>query len=100
MTGIAIVQRRFNAAILFAAMLLLTAGLVIGFALAQFISIGSLGGSTTVDGQGAVVTQAGRGVGQGLSPDDRQALRDSGQTISSNPGYGGLSPDARDELAP
>lgn len=100
MTGIAIVQRRFNAATIFAAMVLLTAGLVIGFALAQVVSIGSFGGSTTIDGRGAVVTEAGRGVGQGLSPDERQALRDSGQAISGSPAYGGLSPDERDELAP
>ena len=100
MTGaIAIAQRRFNAATLFAAMVLVTAGLVIGFALAQYVSIGSVGGPAVAAQGTQVGVDAAWGV-QGLSPDERQALRDSGQVTTTNVSsqFGGLSPDERHEL--
>ena len=98
MTGMAVARQRLTTATVFAAMMLVTAGLVIGFAVAQIVSVGDPGAA-------AVQDQAPVGVrtpGQfgGLSPDDRQALRDAGQTssVSSAAGFGGLSPDDRQAL--
>ena len=87
MTGIAMAQRRLNTATLFAAMLLVTAGLVIGFALAQLTSVGSFGGGIDQARAGAA-TGARAG---GLSPDERQE--------QTNARSGGLSPDERDEIS-
>jgi hypothetical protein len=100
MTGMAFAGRRLNAAMVLAAMMLITAGLVIGFALAQIVSVGNLSG-TDVQNRAPVGIRAPGQFG-GLSPDDRQALRGTGQASSgqSSARFGGLSPDDRDDLPP
>ena len=100
MTGMAFAGRRLNSAMVLAAMMLITAGLVIGFALAQIVSVGNLSG-TDVQNRAPVGIRAPEQFG-GLSPDDRQALRGTGQASSgqSSTRFGGLSPDDRDDIPP
>jgi len=103
MTGIALVQRRLNTATLFAAMLLVATGIVLGFALAQLPSIGSFGGGISHERAGTA-TEARSG---GLSPDDRQdvinarsgGLSPDDRQAAINARSGGLSRDEKDELA-
>lgn len=99
MTGMAVAGRRPTAATVFAATMLITAGLVIGFALAQFVSA-DLPGSTDVQGKAPAALRAPGQFG-GLSPDDRQALRSAAE-VRSGPAarFGGLSPDDREGLPP
>ena len=103
MTGIAIAQRRFNSATLFAAMLLVAAGIVLGFALAELTSGANFGGGIDQARAGAA-TEARSG---GLSPDDRQdainarsgGLSPDDRQAVINARSGGLSRDEKDELA-
>ena len=93
MTGMAIARPRVTGATVFAAMLLMTSGLVIGFSLGQVVAVGDHGGSVPQLAPVGVHTPAQFG---GLSPDDREALRSTLQ--GSSTGFGGLSPDDRQVL--
>ena len=98
MTGMAVAGRRLNAATVLAAMMLMTAGLVIGFALAQIVSVGNLTG-TDVQNRAPVGIQTPGRFG-GLSPDDRQDLTGTGQAKAGQQAarFGGVSPDDRQDL--
>ncbi len=99
MTGMAFAGRRLNSAMVLAAMMLITAGLVVGFVVPPRVSVGTLSG-TDVQTRAPVGIRAPGQFG-GLSPDDRQALRGTSQASSGQSArFGGLSPDDRDDLPP
>jgi hypothetical protein len=95
----AVARQRPTSATVFAGLMLVTAGLVIGFALAQIVSVGDPGAAAVQDQTPVGVRTPGQFVG--LSPDDRQVLSDAGQSSSgsSSARFGGLSPDDRQPLS-
>ena len=98
MTVVAIARRRLTAAIVFGGLLLVMTGLMLGFALARFVSNGGLNDSAADHTVPIAVTTPG--YFGGLSPDDRQVLRDGAVASPAKAlvSFGGLSPDDRQLL--